>query len=268
MGTRPWRCAGLHPAQSVATPKRQAEGVNRPIGLGIRLGWGYRTDVDRRKELVRHAYEETGPAFAAARRSAGAKAPWLERFMIALLSGAPVVDLGCGNGEPIARTLAEAGFAVTGIDFSMEQVRRAIAHVPSGRLLVADMATVELEPGGFCGVIAWDSMFHVPAIESIRNSSARRQKGVTHRRKLCRATFSPVSSRRDPLGGKQGIWTVGGHIADSPRSRQRTLGAVLHRKLQLLRRLRILAQRRCLRQPVPGLPVPSQSVPSQSVPGQ
>lgn len=121
--------------------------------------------MDRRKELVRRAYEETAASFAATRRSVGPEAPWLQRFMRALPSGAPVVDLGCGNGEPIARTLAEAGFAVTGIDFSREQVRRAIAHVPSGRFLVADMATVELESGRFCGVIAWDSVFHLPAEE-------------------------------------------------------------------------------------------------------
>jgi len=124
--------------------------------------------MDRRKELVRRAYEETAAAFAAARRSGGAEGPWLERFMLALPVGAPVVDLGCGNGEPIARTLAAAGFAVTGIDFSPEQVRRAIAHVPSGRFVVADMATVELESGGFHGVIAWDSVFHLPAEEHAR----------------------------------------------------------------------------------------------------
>lgn len=122
--------------------------------------WGYPVDMDRRKELVQRAYQETAAAFAAARRRGGAEAPWLERFMLALPAGASVVDLGCGNGEPIARTLAAAGFAVTGVDFSPEQVRRASAHVPSGRFVVADMATVELEAGGFGGVIAWDSVFH------------------------------------------------------------------------------------------------------------
>lgn len=126
---------------------------------------GYPAAMDRRKELVRRAYQETAAAFAAARRRGGAEAPWLERFMLALPAGAPVVDLGCGNGEPIARTLAAAGFAVTGVDFSPEQVRRASAHVPSGRFVVADMATVELEAGGFGGVIAWDSVFHLPAEE-------------------------------------------------------------------------------------------------------
>ncbi len=124
--------------------------------------------MDRRKELVRRAYEETAAAFAAARRSGGAEAPWLERFMLALPPGSPVLDLGCGNGEPIARTLAAAGFAVTGVDFSREQVRRARAQVPSGRFVVADMATVEMEAGGFCGVIAWDSVFHLPAAEQAR----------------------------------------------------------------------------------------------------
>lgn len=88
--------------------------------------------MDRRQQLVRGVYKETSAAFAAARRSGGAEAPWLERFMLTLPVGAPVVDLGCGHGEPIARTLAVADFAVAGIDFSPEPVRRAIAHVPSG----------------------------------------------------------------------------------------------------------------------------------------
>ena len=30
------------------------------------------------------------------------------------------------------------------------------------------MATVEMEAGGFCGVIAWDSVFHLPAAEQAR----------------------------------------------------------------------------------------------------
>jgi SAM-dependent methyltransferase len=141
---------------------------SRSVDVRIKPCGGYPTDMDRRKELVRRAYEETAAAFAAARRSGGAEAPWLERFMLGLPVGAPVVDLGCGNGEPIARTLAAAGFAVTGIDFSPEQVRRAIAHVPSGRFVVADMATVELESGKFRGVIAWDSVFHLPAEEHAR----------------------------------------------------------------------------------------------------
>jgi SAM-dependent methyltransferase len=41
---------------------------------------------------------------------------WLDRFLALLPSRASGLDLGCGSGRPIARTLIERGCQVTGVD--------------------------------------------------------------------------------------------------------------------------------------------------------
>jgi SAM-dependent methyltransferase len=119
---------------------------------------------DVHKDIVRRGYDATAARFAAA-RGAGAEQPWLRRLIAALAPGAAVLDLGCGNGVPVAKALAEAGLAVTGVDFSTEQARRAVENVPAATIVVADMAEVDFEPGRFDGAIAWDSIFHLPAAE-------------------------------------------------------------------------------------------------------
>ena len=85
--------------------------------------------------------------------------------MAALKPGTAVLDVGCGNGVPVAAALLDAGFAVTGVDLSEEQVRRAVERLPPGRFLVADVAEIEFPPNAFGGVVAWDSIFHVPPAE-------------------------------------------------------------------------------------------------------
>jgi len=73
-----------------------------------------------------------------------------------------VLDLGCGTGVPVARDLAAAGFAVTGVDVSEEQVRRARAAVPHAAFVVGDMRTVELPEGSFDGAVSLYALEHVP----------------------------------------------------------------------------------------------------------
>ncbi len=85
---------------------------------------------------------------------------WVERFRALLPNRARVLDLGCGAGTPIARTLIEAGHVVTGIDAAPELVTRAQARFPGAVWQVADMRGLDLRRG-FDGVLAWDSFFHL-----------------------------------------------------------------------------------------------------------
>ena len=57
-----------------------------------------------------HGWEAIAEAFMAARSDAGAEVirHWAEQ----LPPGTAVVDIGCGFGEPVTRTLIEAGLAV------------------------------------------------------------------------------------------------------------------------------------------------------------
>jgi 2-polyprenyl-3-methyl-5-hydroxy-6-metoxy-1,4-benzoquinol methylase len=50
---------------------------------------------------------------------------WVNELIAIVPAGGAVLDLGCGNGVPVAQLLAEAGFAVTGVDISPVQIGRA-----------------------------------------------------------------------------------------------------------------------------------------------
>lgn len=92
-------------------------------------------------------------------------AHWLRRFLARLPERARVLDLGCGNGLPVARELVARGHAVTGVDLSPEQAERARALVPGARIVCADMATVELPAASFDGAAAFYSVFNLPVAE-------------------------------------------------------------------------------------------------------
>jgi SAM-dependent methyltransferase len=88
--------------------------------------------------------------------------PWIERFASLMPSGGGVLDIGCGNGEPIGRFLSERGLAVTGVDASLPLIEAARAGLPAQTWLAGDMRTLELGRR-FDGLIAWHSFFHLSA---------------------------------------------------------------------------------------------------------
>ncbi len=85
---------------------------------------------------------------------------WLDRFADMLQSGAQVLDIGCGVGEPIARYLTNRGFRVTGVDSSAEMIAMFSANLPQQECLVQDMRTLNFH-SKFHGLLAWDSFFHL-----------------------------------------------------------------------------------------------------------
>ena len=85
---------------------------------------------------------------------------YVDRVLEGLPTGARVLDLGCGTGEPVAKHIVERGFTLTGVDESSEMLKFARQAVPEAELINADIVTVELA-NTFDGAVAWDSMFHV-----------------------------------------------------------------------------------------------------------
>jgi SAM-dependent methyltransferase len=84
-------------------------------------------------------------------------------LLISLLQPPPgrVADLGCGTGT-LSLLLAEEGYAVDGVDFSPEMVRRAAAKAgsfPSTSFTVGDAAEPGLEEGAYdvalCRHVLW-----------------------------------------------------------------------------------------------------------------
>jgi SAM-dependent methyltransferase len=90
-----------------------------------------------------------------------------ERFCAALPPGAAVLDFGCGAGVPMARELAERGFAVTGVDRSAKLLAAARAAVPGATFHRAEFDAFELAEGAYSGIVFWDALFHLPRAEHV-----------------------------------------------------------------------------------------------------
>ena len=86
--------------------------------------------------------------------------PWLQRFAERLPTPGPILDLGCGTGQPIAAYFIERGYEVVGIDFAPAMIDIAQARWPEQTWLVGDMRTLALDRT-FAGIVAWNSFFHL-----------------------------------------------------------------------------------------------------------
>ncbi|MFC3997553.1 class I SAM-dependent methyltransferase [Nocardiopsis sediminis] len=83
---------------------------------------------DDPKELVRRGYNAVSHRYRADDDRPDTHVEWAATLADRLPAGGRVVDLGCGNGVPVARDLCAQGFAVTGVDASEVQVARARPH--------------------------------------------------------------------------------------------------------------------------------------------
>lgn len=85
---------------------------------------------------------------------------WLDRLLALAPEGSPILDLGCGAGEPIAAYLLAQGRRVVGVDFAPTMLALARARLPDARWIEADMRALDLDER-FGGLVAWDSLFHL-----------------------------------------------------------------------------------------------------------
>jgi SAM-dependent methyltransferase len=85
---------------------------------------------------------------------------WLDKFLAFVDSAEPILDVGCGVGEPIARYLIERGYRVLGVDSSPTMIEICRGRFPGTTWLVGDMRQLRLRHR-FAGVVAWDSFFHL-----------------------------------------------------------------------------------------------------------
>jgi SAM-dependent methyltransferase len=113
--------------------------------------------------VVQAGYDALAPRFGewSARVEGDPWASFVDDLAARLRPGARVLDLGCGNGEKLAR-LAGRGFELTGVDFSAQQLRLAEAAVPDATFVHADFSELELEPASLDAVVALYSVMHVP----------------------------------------------------------------------------------------------------------
>jgi len=90
--------------------------------------------------------------------------PWLDKTTARLKSGATILDLGCGMGDPIARYFIDQGYQVTGVDGCQEFIAMAHTRFPRGKFLTADMRNLSLK-SRFDAIIVWNSFFHLTSDE-------------------------------------------------------------------------------------------------------
>jgi ubiquinone/menaquinone biosynthesis C-methylase UbiE len=105
------------------------------------------------KQLVRRGYDALSYRYRADDAEDGNYGPWLAVLRARIPDGAAVLDLGCGNGIPVARHLAAAGHSVTGVDSSQVQIRRARRLVPAASFLRADITKLTLPAAAFDAVV-------------------------------------------------------------------------------------------------------------------
>ncbi|MFE7004039.1 class I SAM-dependent methyltransferase [Streptomyces griseus] len=99
-------------------------------------------------------YERAFAASAAHRAS-------LERLLAELPPGSRVLDVGSGTGRPTARTLADAGHRVLGVDVSPVMTALAARQVPEAEFRCADVRDLPLAEGEFDAVCVYFSLLQL-----------------------------------------------------------------------------------------------------------
>jgi SAM-dependent methyltransferase len=117
------------------------------------------------KDVVRRGYDALSCRYRGDAEVPEHYATWVTRLRERVPAGGSVLDLGCGCGVPLARDLAAAGFAVTGVDLSAVQVERARRLVPAARFLHADATQVSFPPASFDAVVSLYALIHMPLDE-------------------------------------------------------------------------------------------------------
>jgi 2-polyprenyl-3-methyl-5-hydroxy-6-metoxy-1,4-benzoquinol methylase len=112
-----------------------------------------------------NGYEEIAPVYIAGRGQnvSGIGASVVADWSKMLPDGATVLDLGCGSGVPITKTLIECGFNIYGIDASASMIAAFRARFPTTPVRCAAVEDSDFFGRTFEGVVAWGLFFLLDA---------------------------------------------------------------------------------------------------------
>jgi SAM-dependent methyltransferase len=159
------------------------------------------------KEIVRRGYDAVSERYRADDDEPPRYTAWLAALRARMPSVASVLDLGCGCGVPVSRTLADLGHDVVGVDISAVQVERARRLVPDARFIQADAASVSFPPGSFDAIVCLYMLIHLPHGEQealIRNLGTWLKPGGVLLATVGAAAWT--GEEEDWLGGGERMW--------------------------------------------------------------
>jgi hypothetical protein len=122
------------------------------------------------KEIVRTGYDRVSETYRGDRLDLSDPeymkyAGWIEELKVQLGPSGNVLDLGCGNGVPVARLLVEAGYGYVGVDLSPVQIERARRLTPHAEFICGDMSELQVTSERFSAVVSLYAMIHLPLEE-------------------------------------------------------------------------------------------------------
>lgn len=116
---------------------------------------------------TRTSYDTVAAGYADVVRDALAGLPHLRAALtsfadsVRAAGGGPVADVGCGPGH-ITAHLQRLGVDAFGIDLSPGMIAVARHDHPALRFEVGSMTDLDLPTGSMAGIIAWQSLIHIP----------------------------------------------------------------------------------------------------------
>lgn len=150
-------------------------------------------------EQIPELYQRHAEAWAKARGNRLDAGAWLDRFLTLVPTGAAILDIGCGSGEPIARYFIDKGYDVTGVDAAPAMIEMCQSHFPDRQWIVADMRSLSLGRS-FAGMLAWDSFFHLSPDDQRQMFPIFRRHAEPHAALL----FTSGPSQGEAIGTWQG----------------------------------------------------------------
>ncbi|MGH3981847.1 MAG: class I SAM-dependent methyltransferase [Pseudonocardiaceae bacterium] len=117
------------------------------------------------RAIVRRGYDAVSHRYRSDDARPGDYEAWIRALRERVAANGAVLDLGCGCGVPVACSLTNAGYAVTGVDHSEVQIRRARDLVPAATFIQTDVTTMDFPSASFDAVVCLYTLIHLPLDE-------------------------------------------------------------------------------------------------------
>ncbi|MGY5880207.1 MAG: methyltransferase domain-containing protein [Candidatus Thorarchaeota archaeon] len=111
-------------------------------------------------KIVREGYDKIAKKYYQDRDAFKNKKE-IDDFAAHLPNDAVVLDIGCGGGDPVLKTLVERGYTAKGIDFSKGMLEIAKKNVPEAELVHGDVMKADFEAESFDGIISTYAVIHI-----------------------------------------------------------------------------------------------------------